>query len=166
MMILPYSGEKGCTLIKSLKKNLERALLININILVYTGTKSSSQLKNIKDPTPSEEQHDIVYYSFCSAENCNENYIGESARRLDERMKDHNGRDRNSHLFKHSVESRHDPVLKNDFRIIGKGYRSNTSRTKIAEALFIKKMKPSLNIQEKSVKLEPVSEALFSESLC
>ena len=166
MMILPYSGEKGCTLIKSLKKNLERALLININILVYTGTKSSSQLKNIKDPTPSEEQHDIVYHSFCSAENCNENYIGESARRLDERMKDHNGRDRNSHLFKHSVESRHDPVLKNDFRIIGKGYRSNTSRTKIAEALFIKKMKPSLNIQEKSVKLEPVSEALFSESLC
>ena len=166
MMILPYSGEKGCTLIKSLKKNLERALLININILVYTGTKSSSQLKNIKDPTPSEEQHDIVYHSFCSAENCNENYIGESARRLDERMKDHNGRDRNFHLFKHSVESGHDPVLKNDFKIIG----NNTHRRKIAEALFIKKMKPSLNIQEKSVKLEfvtkSVSEALFSEDLC
>ena len=45
----------------------------------------------------------------CSPENCNENYIGESARRLDERMKDHNGRDRNSHLFKHSVESGQDP---------------------------------------------------------
>ena len=153
MMILPYSGEKGCTLIKSLKKNLERALLININILVYTGTKSSSQLKNIKDPTPSEEQHDIVYHSFCSAENCNENYIGESARRLDKRIKDHNGRDRNSHLFKHSMESRHDPVLENDFRIIEKDYRNNTSRRKIAEALFIRKMKPSLNIQVKSVKL-------------
>ena len=93
---------------------------------------------------PFEEQHDIVYHSFCSAENCNENYIGESARRLDERMKDHNGRDRNSHLLKHSVEC----VL------IGKGYRNNTSRRKIAEALFINKMKPSLNIQEKSVKLE------------
>ena len=60
-------------------------------------------------------------------------------------MKDHNGRDRNSHLFKHSVESRHDPVLKNDFRIIGKGYMNNTSRRKITEPL---------NIQEKSVKLE------------
>ena len=63
-------------------------------------------------------------------------------------MKDHNGRDRNSHLFKYSVESRHDPVLNNDFRIIGKGYRNNTSRRKIAEALFIRKMKPSLNIQD------------------
>ena len=122
MMILPYAGEKGCTLIKSLEKNLQRVLPTNIQTrIVYTGTKLSSHLRNIKDPTPFEEQHDIVYHSFCSAENCNENYIGESARRLDERMKDHNGRDRNSHLFKHSVESRHDPVLKNDFRIIGKG---------------------------------------------
>ena len=68
-------------------------------------------------------------------------------------MKDYNGRDRNSHLFKHSVESIHDPALKNDFKIIGKGYRNNTSRRKIAETLFIKKMKPSLNIQDKSVKL-------------
>ena len=132
MMILPYAGEKGCTLIKSLKKNLQRVLPVNIQTrIVYTGTKLSSQLRNIKDPTTFEEQHDIVYHSFCS-ENYNENCIGKSARRLDEREKDHNGRDHNSHLFKHSVESRHDPVLKNDFRIIRKGYRNNTSRRKIA----------------------------------
>ena len=100
MMILPYAGDKSCTLIKSLKKNLPIVLPVNIQTrVVYTGTKLSSHLRNIKDPTPFEEQHDIVYHSFCSAENCNENYIGESARRLDERKKDHNGRDRNSHLF-------------------------------------------------------------------
>ena len=69
-------------------------------------------------------------------------------------MKDHNGRDRNSHLLKHSVESRHDSVLKDDFRIIEKGYRNNIRRRKIADALFIKKMKPSLNIQDKSLELE------------
>ena len=86
----------------------------------------------MKDPTPFEEQHDIVYHSFCSAGNCNENYIDESARRLDERVKDHNGGDHNYHLFKHSVESRHDLVLKNNFRIIRKGYRNNTRRRKIA----------------------------------
>ena len=61
------------------------------------------------------------------------------------------------------MESRHDPVLKNDFRIIGKGYRNNTSRRKIAEALFVKKMKPSLNIHEKSVKLELFNERLFQK---
>ena len=68
-------------------------------------------------------------------------------------MKDHNGRGRNFHLFKQSVENRFDLVLQKCFRIIGKGYRNNTSRRKKAEVLFIKKMKP-LNIQEKSVKLE------------
>ena len=155
MMIPPYAGEKGCTLIKSLKKNLQRALPVNIQTrIVYTGTKLSSQLRNIKDPTPFDKQLDIVYNSFCSAENCYENYIDENIQWLDGRMKDHNGRDHNSDLFKHSVESRHDPVLDNDFRIIRKGYMNNTNRRKIAEALFIKKMKPSVNIQEKSVKLE------------
>ena len=92
MMILPYAGEKGCTLIKSLKKNLPIVLPVNIQTrVVYIGTKLSSHLRNIKDSTPFEEQHDIVYHSFCSAENYKENHIGESARRLDERMKDHNG---------------------------------------------------------------------------
>ena len=52
MMILPYAGEKGCTLIKSLRKNLQRALPINVQTrIVHTGAKLSSQLKNIKNPT-------------------------------------------------------------------------------------------------------------------
>ena len=142
-------------MIKSLKRNLQKALPVNIQTrIVYTGTKSSSQIRNINDSTPFEEQHDIVYQSFRSAENFSKNYIGESAGRLDERLKKYNGPDRNSHLFEHQVECRHELVLKNDFRIIKKVYRSNTRRSKIAEVLFIKKMKPSLNIREKSVKLE------------
>ena len=77
MMILPYASEKGWTLIKSLKKNLPRVLPVNIQTcIVYTGTKLSSQLRNIKDPTPFEKQHDLVYHSFWSAQNYNENYIG------------------------------------------------------------------------------------------
>ena len=47
--------------------------------IAYTGTKLSSQPRNIKNSTTFIEQHDIVYHSFCSDENYNENYIGESA---------------------------------------------------------------------------------------
>ena len=51
MMILPYVADIGCILIKSLKKNLQRALPVNIQTcLVHTGTKLSSQLRNIKIP--------------------------------------------------------------------------------------------------------------------
>ena len=95
MMILPYADEKGYTLIKLLKKNLQRVLPVNIQVrIVYTGSKLSSHFRSIKDPTTFEEQHDIAHLSFCCAENCNESYIGENAQRLDERMKDHDGRDR------------------------------------------------------------------------
>ena len=68
-------------------------------------------------------------------------------------MKDHNGRDKSSHLVKYSIESGHDPVSHGNFRILDKGYNS-TFKRKVAEALLIKKHKPSLNIKEKSVKLE------------
>ena len=67
--------------------------------------------------------------------------------------KDHNGSDKSSYLIKHSIESGHDPVCHANFKILDKGY-SNTFKRKVAEALLIKKHKPSLNVQEKSVKLE------------
>ena len=40
-------------------------------------------------------------------------------------------------------------------------YRNNTSRRKIAEALFIKQMKPSLNIQDKSLSLSYLTNVCF-----
>ena len=128
-------------------------------------SKLSSQLKNFKNSTPFEWQHDIVRHFFSSVENFDENYIRESARQLNEKIKDDNGRDRNSHLFKHSVENGHDLVLKNDFRIFGIGYRNNTRRIKKAEAHFMKKMTPSLNIHEMSVKLELFNYCLFQKRL-
>ena len=52
IMKLPYAGEKGCSIIKSLKKHLKKTLPANIEAdIIYTGTKLSSQLNNIKDST-------------------------------------------------------------------------------------------------------------------
>ena len=69
--------------LKSSKKGLQWAPPTNIQTcIVYIGTNLSSQLKNIKGPTSFEEQHDTAYYSLCSSGNYNENYISESARRL------------------------------------------------------------------------------------
>ena len=100
-MKLPYADEKGCSIIKSFKKHLKKTLPANIEAdIIYTGTKLSSQLNNTKDPTPFEEQHDLIYHSVCNNDNCNDDYIGEIARRLKERVKDHNGRDKNPHLVK------------------------------------------------------------------
>ena len=57
-----------------------------------------------------------------------------------------------SHLLLHATKTRHRRVWMNDFKIIGRGYSSNFKR-KISESLFIKKLKPDLNVQKESLKL-------------
>ena len=53
--------------------------------------------------------------------------------------------DTNSHLLKHSLESGHKPLEAIDYKIIGTGYRKNTIKRKLSEALFIKELKPTPN---------------------
>ena len=69
-------------------------------------------------------------------------------------LKDHNGRDYSSYLVKHSGESCHLPVDTANFEVIGSGCRNIARRRKIAKALLLKKLKPTLNIQKKSVPLK------------
>ena len=78
-----------------------------------------------------------MYHSVCNNDNCNDDYIGEIASHLKERVKDHNGRDKSFHLVKHSIESGHDAVCHGKFRILDKGY-NNTFKRKVAEAILIK----------------------------
>ena len=59
-----------------------------------------------------------------------------------------------SHLVKHARETGHLPVDTANFEVVGSGYRNDTRRRKIAETLLLKKLKPTLNIQEKSVPLK------------
>ena len=150
----PYQGEKRDYLIKSMERNLKKILPNNVKPqITYTGRKLGS-LFQTKDQTIFEHKHDVIYHGKCPAENCVDDYIGETARRVNERFVDHKGRDTNSHLLKHSIDSEHKPLEAVDYKIIGTGYRNNTMKRKLSEALFIKKLKPTLNKQEKSFPLK------------
>ena len=153
-LILPYAGEKGCLIVRSLEKQLRRSLPNNVKPnIVFTGTKLSSNF-NVIDPVPFTEKHDVIYRSVCATENCNEECVGECARRSYERVKDYNGCNHSSHLVKHAAETDHLPVDTANFEVIGSGYCNNARRRKIAEVLLVKKLIPTLNIQEKSVPLK------------
>ena len=80
--------------------------------------------------------------------------IGETARRLSERVLDHNGRDAKSHLVKHAIKKGHKYPKIEDFNVIGKGYINNTFKWKVAESFLIKDIRPTLNTHEKSVSLK------------
>ena len=46
------------------------------------------------------------------------------------------------------------PLEALDYKIVGTGYRNNTMKRKLSEALFMKELKPILNKQEKSLPLK------------
>ena len=122
--------------------------------VTYSGTRLSSKFTKIKDKTKKEHQHDIVYYVKCLESQCSEDHTGETARRLSERAFDHNGRDAKSHLVKHAIEKGHKYPKIEDFIVIGKGYRNNTFKRKVADSLLIKDVRPTLNTHEKSVSIK------------
>ena len=90
----------------------------------------------------------------CSAENCSDDYIGESARCIIERVKDHGERDTKSHVLKHSSEKEHIDVTQEVFKIIVSNFKNSRLKRKIAEALLIKQKCPSFNVQDQSVELK------------
>ena len=137
MLLLPYLGDKGIGLTKSLKRNLNKHLPNNAKTQVtFTGQKLSTQF-NVKDRTKFEHKHDVIYFGKCPEQNCTDNHLGESTRRISERIIDHGSRDQKSHLFRYAVVNDHRNASYDDFKIIGNGFRNNTFKRKVAEALLI-----------------------------
>ena len=69
-LLLPYAGLNGCTFLKLLKTHLKETLPSNVKAdIVYTGSKLSCKF-NLKDKTPFEEHHDLLYRAVCTTDNC------------------------------------------------------------------------------------------------
>ena len=114
-------------------------------------TKLGTKFNNIKDPVKKSHKHDVVYYAICPKPGCVEDYLGETGRRLNERLIDHNSRDKKSHLYKHSQESNHPCVALSDFKIIGSNFQNQKFNRKIAESLLIRETRSLLNAQDMSI---------------
>ena len=134
-----------------MKRRISKLLPPEIKTQVaYTGKKLSTCF-NVKDQSKFEHQHDVVYYADCPNEKCRKNCIGESGRRISERIKDHNGSDMKSPILRYSVESGHANVSYEGFKIIAKNFNNNHWKRKISESWFIKEKRPTLNTRDKSV---------------
>ena len=152
---LPYAGIKGEQIMKKMKKSIEN-IRRNSNEertvrIVYTAKKLGTKF-TVKDKTPKEHLHNVVYYTKCPNKKCKSDYTGETRCRIQKRTIQHNRTDKKSHLLIHAKKTKHRRVWMKDVKIIGRGYNSNFKR-KISEALFIKKLKPDLNVQKEALKL-------------
>ena len=70
-----------------------------------------------------------------------------------ERVLDHAGHDRNSHVYKHSLTTGHTGISMENVKIINKNF-PNYYKRKVSEAIYIKQKRPILNIKDTSVPLK------------
>ena len=93
-LLLLYTGQKCEHLRRSLRKDMHRTLPENVQARIcYTG-KLGNKFNNSKDPVKKSHQHDIACYAICPEPVCVDDYIGETGRRQNERVIDHNGRNK------------------------------------------------------------------------
>ena len=152
-MNIPYLGKEGEGMIRSLRNTLKRNLPSNQEVrIVHTGTKLSQHF-NIKDKIDEKHRSNFVYQRDCRNKKCDEgDYIGETGRRRIIRTGDHGGNDKNSEIYKHSSTTKHPKAKDEDFKILATNYE-NRKKRRLAEAMFIRDLKPALNKQKESYKL-------------
>ena len=119
--------------------------------VVYQAKRLASKFA-VKDKTKLEHKHNVVYNGKCSTKKCLSHYIGQTKCRLGKRITEHNRTDQGSHLLKHAKRTKHRRCWIKDFKVLGSGFSSDFKR-KISESLFVKELKPDLNIQKTSFKL-------------
>ena len=137
MLVIPYKGKRGQRIIKSVSKTFKKKLSQNhVTQNVYKSKKLGSYF-TIKDSTKLEHQNDLTYFTQCPGVNCNETYLRETARRLQEKVLEHAGKDRKSDMVKHSMDIGHPPVCVIDFQILTKGFSHCKFKRNKCKALLI-----------------------------
>ena len=114
-LVLPYAGKRGNNIIRKIRRQLNKHLKDDVKVMItYQGTKLSSRFQ-VKDQTKFEHRNDVVYCCKYPEHDCDDFYIGETDRRISERIIDHNKRDKNSHPLHHAQNKKHVYVCVNDF---------------------------------------------------
>ena len=101
---------------------------------MFQGTKLSDKF-NIKDQIKKEHQHNLVYIVNCPSQAFTQTYIGETARRLTSRLKEHSGKSEQSNITRHSIDSAHSLVQLSNFKILTQIMSKDTNTRKIAESV-------------------------------
>ena len=126
LLLLPYHGQKGDFALKSIRKRLKTLLPNSVNMQITFKCKKINWCFKIKDTVNFEHKNDLAYHEKCSTNNCKDDYVGETKRRISERIRAYNGRDVNSHLLKHYMEEEHECLQNKDFVILRSGFSNNT----------------------------------------
>ena len=91
----------------------------------------------MKDKTKFCHKNNLVYRGKCLSENCKYDYVRETDRKVEERIIDHNKRNKNSYLPRQASKMEHHHIWHEGFKMIRSNYLSSSKR-EISE-VFIEK---------------------------
>ncbi|KAL9970993.1 hypothetical protein ACROYT_G023466 [Oculina patagonica] len=142
--------------IKGISERLQRAFKSHEVTLIHKPVNSlRSQLVHVKDKTSNLKKCGTVYQVQC--EQCNKEYVGETSRLLETRMKEHQSRNSSAihehcRLESHSVDTSKAKVLATEI---------NTLKRRVKEAIEIKLRKPLLN-RDNGFELAPIYDRILT----
>ena len=163
---VPYGGNKGEFLVKSLCRKLRRYLKKDTRIITRYRCKYLSFLCSTKDRIPTEQRSNIIYEITCPG--CGERYVGKTDRCLNTRMIEHGTRI-DQPMYRHLTSCTdfidytklfgiHEPewtvsfdnhklnaVLQNHKILDFNPFQLKWGQLSFLEAYYIKKLKPKLN---------------------
>ena len=85
---------------------------------------------------------------------CNEGHVRQTGRRLQDQVDEHLGKVSKSNILRHPYQDDNKNMSRNNFQILGNGYKKMKFKHKLSEASQIKELRPSLKRQETSVTLK------------
>ena len=148
---LPYVGFFSRHTHNKIKGIIKKLCKDQVSVnLVFVPYKIGSMFST-KDKIPSFLKSMVVYKFVCASFNAC--YVGETARHLPTRIKEHLKTDKKSHIYQHlsSNQNCFNCCTDDCFSILD--YASTKYQLKIKEALYIKWLDPILNKQKKTFKI-------------
>ena len=112
------------------------------------------QLTHVKDKTHTLKKCGVVYHVQC--DKCPADYIGETARPLDTRLKEHQSRS-NSAIYEHCDNTGHCITPDTTKVLVSEDHQM---KRKVREAIEIKRRQPTLN-RDGGLELPPVYNAIL-----
>lgn len=149
---LPYIGKMSATTQTKIKDLVSKYCKPDVKIRVIFTTKRMGSYFGLKDAIGKEMSSMVVYKFVCAS--CNACYVGETTKRYLDRAGEHLHTDIASAIYQH-LRSSNTCLGANDensFSLLDKA--PTQYQLKIKEALHIEKLKPVLNKQKKSIKVE------------
>jgi len=132
--------------------NISRLLKFsNIRLVPSFPNKLDRIIRLGKDITDKLNRPNCVYKLTCTS--CSSTYVGETKRRLQKRIEDHQGNDKKSIVYLHCRDNDHDMDW-SGIRILDR--ESVWEKRRISEALHIGNSHNSLNRKEDSYKISRV----------